>query len=71
MLVQEAHIALLFPFELPVMFALLVFHLWKSLLFVALTGTTFALQEYENVTSGVTRTYYIAAVEEEWDYMPR
>tara|TARA_R110002003_G_scaffold1836_4_gene23571 strand:+ start:2415 stop:2576 length:162 start_codon:yes stop_codon:yes gene_type:complete len=49
----------------------LVFYLWKSFLFVALARTTLALGGYENVTSGVIRTYYVAAVEEEWDYIPR
>lgn len=53
------------------MFHLLVFHLWRSFLFVALARTTLASGGYDNVTYDVVRTYYVAAVEEEWDYMPR
>ncbi|KAK7177826.1 hypothetical protein PSPO01_16124 [Paraphaeosphaeria sporulosa] len=52
------------------MFHPLVFYLWKSFLFAALARTTLAWPGYENVTSGIIRTYYVAAVEEEWDYMP-
>lgn len=53
------------------MFHPLVFYLWKSFLFTALARATLASAGYENVTSGIIRTYYVAAVEEEWDYMPR
>lgn len=53
------------------MFHPLVFYLWETFLFVAHARTTLASGGYENATSSVTKTYYVAAVEEEWDYMPR
>ena len=48
-----------------------IIRLWASLALAPLAFAGLASAMVENATSGVIRSYYVAAVEEYWDYMPR
>lgn len=48
--------------------SLFVARCWGSLLLVTLGFAVITSAQQGNST---TRTYYVAAVEEDWDYMPR